>query len=102
MKNQGACGSCWAFSAAGALEGLYSTLHNQSISLSAQALVDCANNGNSGCAGGQIDLAFQWVAQNGIPCEKSYPYKGMFSHCYNFQSMLKISGFVDVPANNTE
>jgi hypothetical protein len=65
-------------------------------------MVDCANNGNAGCAGGQIDLAFQWVAENGIPCEKSYPYIGLFSHCKKFQSRLKINGFVDVPANNTE
>ncbi len=64
--------------------------------------MDCANNGNSGCAGGEMDLAFQWVLNNGIPCEKHYPYVGMFSKCQKFDSILKISGYVDVPANNTE
>jgi hypothetical protein len=49
-----------------------------------------------------MDLAFQWVVANGIPCEKSYPYVGMFSQCRGFESRLKVTGFVDVPANNTE
>ena len=79
VKDQGQCGSCWAFSTTGALEGVYAINHNKLVSFSEQELIDCDNfkNGgkNHGCNGGIMDNAFQWIENNGGLCtEEDYPY----------------------------
>ncbi|KAK9060836.1 hypothetical protein SSX86_021542 [Deinandra increscens subsp. villosa] len=79
VKSQGSCGSCWTFSATGALEAAYAQANNgESVSLSEQQLVDCAGDfNNSGCKGGLPSHAYEYIIYNGgLDSEEAYPYTG--------------------------
>jgi len=104
VKNQGQCGSCWAFSSTGAIEGA-EFLHGtkQLTSLSEQNLVDCSKKNNA-CQGGLMDYAFEYAKENPLMTENDYPYTGthhLWTRCKYDKSkgVGRVGGHKDVPAN---
>ncbi|RZB45739.1 Peptidase C1 and/or Inhibitor I29 domain containing protein [Asbolus verrucosus] len=81
VKDQGQCGSCWAFSVNGALESHYKIRYGATVTLSEQQLVDCATN-LYGCNGGSTSEAFMYIARNGgINYDRDYPYEARDGAC---------------------
>jgi len=103
VKNQAKCGSCWAFSATGALEGLNHVKTGKLLSFSEQQLVDCEKTSH-GCKGGLMNNAFAYVAKQGIELETDYPYKAVDQACaYDASKAIKVNkAFKNVPANNPD
>jgi len=77
VKNQGGCGSCWAFSATGGMEGMWAKQHGELISMSEQQLLDC---GPGSCDGGHMVHAWD-TAKAGIMSEEDYPYEHADKNC---------------------
>ncbi|MCO5596851.1 hypothetical protein L7F22_050921 [Adiantum nelumboides] len=108
VKDQGQCGSCWAFSTIGAIEGAHAIATGELVSLSEQELVSCVH-ANYGCNGGLMDPSFEWVVKNGgINTEVGYPYvsgAGTAKFCKWLKKMkksVKIYGYEDVQPDNED
>jgi C1A family cysteine protease len=88
VEDQGECGSCWTFSAIGALEGAYFIKTGKLISFSKQQLIDCDNlkygGKNHGCNGGLMNRAFEWINMKGGICSDfDYPYISSYGSKYD-------------------
>ncbi len=103
IKDQGQCGSCWAFSSAASMEGSHKIASGSLLSFSEQQLVDCSNL-NLGCNGGNCSLAFKYWINNFVMSEASYKYTAANGTCkYNATANtgVKSTGSTNVTANNS-
>ncbi len=82
VKNQASCGSCWAFSAVGAIESALAIKNGALPDLAEQELVDCSGEyGNEGCGGGFMHWAFNYVLDHNINDGKDYEYTAEDGNC---------------------
>jgi len=105
VKNQAQCGSCWAFSSTGSMEGINFIKTGKLVSLSEQQLVDCDRVDN-GCGGGIMDQAFKYVMNNGgIDTEDDYSYTARDGTCQTSKAakhVVTIDSYQDVPVNSKD
>lgn len=103
IKDQQACGSCWAFSAVGAAEGVNAISTGKLQSFSAQQLVDCSTH-NYACQGGVMDRAFEYVVTNSLELEGDYQYTAHKGTCQydRTKGVGSVSGYKDVTPNDPE
>jgi len=105
VKNQGGCGSCWAFSATETVESHYQIATNKSVVLAPQTYVNCVKNpqgcgGTGGCEGATMELAFELTKDTGIALESDLPYRGTDETCKPYKAAVKCTGYVKNPENS--
>lgn len=92
IKNQGRCGSCWAFSTVAALETEIAIKNSQDVNLSEQELVDCSGEyGNQGCNGGLMSQAFSYIKDHQIGLGADYPYTAKDGACKRDETKTRYS-----------
>jgi len=107
VKDQGQCGSCWAFSTVANIEGQYAINFNKGkkvTTFSEQELVDC-DTVDQGCNGGLMDNAFQQIQQlGGLEEDKDYKYTARGGECKFDKKKAKVTvtGFKDISSNEDE
>ena len=107
VKNQQQCGSCWAFSSTGSMEGINFINSGKLISLSEEQLVNCDKT-DHGCGGGLMDNAFKYVINNGgIDTEADFPYHAfsLWRTCpadKEGNHAVTITDYTDVPTKNKD
>ena len=99
VKNQGQCGSCWAFSATGAMEGAIAIGTGKLVSLSEQELVNCVKE-DHGCYGGSMDDAFEYARENAICTEIEEPYVAHSETCMACSEAIIFDGCFDIEESN--
>merc|ERR1712176_1080900 len=104
VKNQGQCGSCWAFSTVGGLEGAWEIGTGTLTSMSEQQFVD-RSKANSGCNGGLMDYAFSFYRTTSIASESSYPYTARDGSCKSSYTAAiprgGVTGYKDVSSSSS-
>jgi len=105
VKNQGGCGSCWAFAATECVESHYMIAAQDDIVLAPQYYVNCVQNpqscgGTGGCEGAIAELAFNLTAQVGIPLETDLPYRGSDGSCGSYPEAVTCDGYHHLSAND--
>ena len=100
VQNQGQCGSCWAFSAIGAIEGAHAVKTGELVKLSEQQCVDC-DDASQGCNGGWQSNCFEYAEMDSIVPESEYPYSGFADKCFvPFDGKIKVLSYTTVPKNS--
>jgi cathepsin L len=106
VKNQGACGSCWAFATVEGVESAVMRDAGKLLTLSAQDVTSCTKNpqhcgGTGGCGGATYELGYEQVAKDGIASEADYPYIAQTGTCKTtIKKTAKIRNYVKLIENN--
>jgi len=102
VKDQGQCGSCWAFSAVGTVESAYAVAAGKLGSYAEQQLVDCDTR-SDGCSGGYNQYGISYIGTTGIAAESAYPYTATDGSCRSVSKTLtagSVAGYNSVGKNN--
>jgi C1A family cysteine protease len=101
VKNQKKCGSCWSFSATGAMEGAWALATGKLVSLSEQQLLDCSvDYGDHACNGGIMDDAFSYAIDHGMCSEEEDPYHASKGTCKKCTPVVHITSCYNVQPYN--